>query len=277
MEQLVAADDGCKLWTADSGSGHGLITCHGGPGMWDMFADLAPDVGASARVLRWDQRGCGRSGRQGPYTIERSIADIEAIRRHYDLGKVAVLGHSWGATLALMYALAYPEQVSRLVYVSGTGVDADRAWNTTYERNFQDRLGDSFMSWASLKARSRSRAEEREFLALQLGADFADGQIRESQTARILDHGFEVNYQSNDQLTEDMHHRFASGTVLESCRLLRLPILVVDGSQDIRPRWSVDSLCQALPEVQRLTFDTGHIPWAEDEAGFVTAVRRFLE
>lgn len=276
VEHLVAADDGCKLWTSDSGSGNPLVMCHGGPGLWDTFAGIAPAVAGSTRVLRWDQRGCGRSGRQGPYTVDRSIADIEAIRSHYDLGKVAVFGHSWGATLALLYALAYPEVVRCLVYVSGTGVDADFAWSTDYKKNFRGRLGDGYQTWARLKRRLRSRTEERDFLELQLGADFADGKIREIETARILDDGFEVNYQANDELTKDMQHLIASGGVLEACRLLRLPVLVVDGSQDIRPRWSADSLCRALPDVQRLTLDAGHIPWAENEAGFITAVRRFL-
>lgn len=277
VEHLVAADDGCKLWTSDSGSGNPLIMCHGGPGLWDMFAGIAPALGASTRVLRWDQRGCGRSGRQGPYTIDRSIADAEAIRKHYNLGKVAVFGHSWGATLALLYTLAYPEAVSSLVYISGTGVDADNAWSTEYKKNFQDRLGDGYQTWASLKHRPRSSIEEREFLELQLGADFADGEIRETETVRILDVGFEVNYRANNELTEETQHLIASGSVLEACRLLSLPVLVVDGSQDIRPRWSVDSLCCALPDVKRLNLDAGHIPWAENEAAFITAVQRFLD
>jgi pimeloyl-ACP methyl ester carboxylesterase len=41
------------------------------------MASLLSDV---ARVVRWDQRGCGRSGGAGPHTVERSVEDLETIR-----------------------------------------------------------------------------------------------------------------------------------------------------------------------------------------------------
>jgi proline iminopeptidase len=37
----IAADDSCRLWVSEVGNGPPLIVCHGGPGLWDMFADLA--------------------------------------------------------------------------------------------------------------------------------------------------------------------------------------------------------------------------------------------
>ena len=61
------------------------------------------------------------------------------------------------------------------------------------------------------------------------------------------------------------------------CRALTVPTLIIDGDQDLRPRWAVDSLAEALPNVQRVTLaGAAHIPWAEDPAGFRQAVARFL-
>jgi proline iminopeptidase len=37
---VTRADDGCSLWTADTGRGTPLVLCHGGPGLWDMFGSL---------------------------------------------------------------------------------------------------------------------------------------------------------------------------------------------------------------------------------------------
>ena len=65
----VLADDGCRLWTAETGHGASLIMCHGGPGLWDMFGTLAAALSGPLRVIRWDQRGCGRSERRGPYSL----------------------------------------------------------------------------------------------------------------------------------------------------------------------------------------------------------------
>ena len=40
----MRADDGCELWTDVSGSGPPLVLCHGGPGLWDMFGELAEEL-----------------------------------------------------------------------------------------------------------------------------------------------------------------------------------------------------------------------------------------
>jgi proline iminopeptidase len=56
-----------------------------------------------------------------------------------------------------------------------------------------------------------------------------------------------------------------------------MPVLIVDGSQDIRPRWAVDSLHRALPHAQRVNLaGAGHLPWIEDPQGFQQAVATFL-
>ncbi|MFC9653948.1 alpha/beta fold hydrolase [Streptomyces sp. NPDC056937] len=58
--------------------------------------------------------------------------------------------------------------------------------------------------------------------------------------------------------------------------VLRVPVLIVDGEDDIRPRWSVDSLEKALPDVTRTTpAGAGHLPWTEDPEGFRAAVGAF--
>jgi proline iminopeptidase len=133
MDQQVRADDGCRLWATSTGDGTPLVLCHGGPGLWDYFDDVAEILRSTARVVRWDQRGCGRLQRRGPYSI--------AIRRRPRRGPRpdgrttnAVLGHSWGAHLALRYTIEHPERVSHLIYVAGTGIDPDRGWHPHYER-----------------------------------------------------------------------------------------------------------------------------------------------
>ncbi len=85
-----------------------------------MLGSLADALSGYLRVIRWDQRGSGRSERRGPYSVAGAVADLDAVRGHFGLAKTALLGHSWGATLALRYALDHPDRVSALAYVSGT-------------------------------------------------------------------------------------------------------------------------------------------------------------
>lgn len=96
--------DGATIWTATSGTGPQVAWCHGGPGLWDYFAPLAPLVDDSLTSIRFDQRGCGRSTGSGSLTIAQAIDDLDQLRDAFGLTRWAVIGHSWGAELALRYA-----------------------------------------------------------------------------------------------------------------------------------------------------------------------------
>ena len=118
VEELVSVDDGARLWTASSGVGPAVALCHGGPGMADYLKPLAEMIEDLATVHRWDQRGAGRSDRSGPYSVGRSVADLDALRVHFGHERWALIGHSWGANLAILYAQRHPDRVTELVLAS---------------------------------------------------------------------------------------------------------------------------------------------------------------
>jgi proline iminopeptidase len=119
-EGFVAADDGTKLFYKVEGSGQQvLVVVHGGPG--GTLESVRPDFGRLAEgrtVIYYDQRGNGGSDlidddeRVG---INYHVADLEAVRRHFRLKKMALLGNSWGGFLISAYAAAHPDRVERLV------------------------------------------------------------------------------------------------------------------------------------------------------------------
>ena len=138
------------------------MLCHGGPGLYDYLEPVADMIDDFATVHRYDQRGCGRSQDKPPYDIATFVADLDAFRAHWGCDSWTVMGHSWGAELALMYALRHPEHVSRLVYLSGTGIDP--AWHAEYRRNRAGQAehpATASVSGASMKR--RATASETEF------------------------------------------------------------------------------------------------------------------
>ncbi|MFD2470504.1 alpha/beta fold hydrolase [Amycolatopsis silviterrae] len=271
MDQAVWTEDGTRLWAVREGDGEPVVFCHGGPGLWDMMADVAAALSAAATVCRWDQRGCGRSQRQGPYSVDRTVADLDAVRAQFGWDRVALLGHSWGAQLALRYTLAHPERVSKLVYVSGTGIDDDATWHVDYQRNLRAALDGRLARWESLRTRERTAAEDREYCVLQWSADFADRERALEHAETMADPWFGVNFECNTTLNSE-----PAPDLRGQCETLQVPTLIVDGTADIRPRWAVDSLERALPVVSRVQLPAGHLPWVEDPAGFHSAVTRFL-
>jgi proline iminopeptidase len=152
-EAFVAIDDGVLLWTATGGSGSiPVVLCHGGAGLWDYLEPVAATLAPIARVHRWEQRGCGRSERTGPYSLARFTADIEVLRRNFGHERWLVFGHSWGAGLALRYALAHPQRTLGVLYVSGTGFG--QAWRAAYHEEADRRRG----PWSRWSRRSRGRS-----------------------------------------------------------------------------------------------------------------------
>ncbi|MFJ2739723.1 alpha/beta fold hydrolase [Streptomyces sp. NPDC087440] len=290
QREYVKTDDGVRIWAArtestpEQGAGGavpGAVLCHGGPGLWDTLEDVAALLhwAGAPSVHRWDQRGCGRSERSGPYTVERSVADLDAVRGHFGLERMVLVGHSWGARLALHYALRRPERVAALVYVSGTGIDADSTWKPDYERNLREGIGEGLARWRELGEReSLAPAEEREMCVLQWSADFADPDRTRARALaeRMATPWRGVNFAANKALNTELRAQDLAQLRAE-CAALTVPTLIVDGARDIRPGAAVDSLADVLPDATRVVLRTaGHLPWAEDPAGFRDAVAGFL-
>jgi proline iminopeptidase len=120
----VDAADGVRLFYRTMGSGGDtVVVIHGGPGFtMDYFLeDLAP-LAEGRTLFFYDQRGAGRSTLAGDSAAldgQRFVDDLEAIRRHLGSERLTILGHSWGAAVAALYAERHPDRVERIVIVGG--------------------------------------------------------------------------------------------------------------------------------------------------------------
>ena len=89
-----------------SGGKTPLLTLHGGPGSSHNYL-LPLQVLADERpVIFYDQLGCGRADApedESVYSIQRSVDEVDAVRDALGLDRVLLLGHSWGALLAVEY------------------------------------------------------------------------------------------------------------------------------------------------------------------------------
>lgn len=110
------------------------MLCNGGPGCCDYLQPVAEMLDDMAHVIRFEERGCGRSESARTYDIETCLADLENIRSHYNIDRWIIGGHSWGADLALLYALENPARVAGLVCIAGGRIQNDRLWHEEYVR-----------------------------------------------------------------------------------------------------------------------------------------------
>lgn len=117
--RMLFVGDGHWIYVEEVGKPGGIpaLFLHGGPGSGAQHLHRRLFDPARFHAFLFDQRGAGRSH---PYlslnenTTERLVADIEAIRAHFGIERWLIVGGSWGSTLAVAYAQAYPERVTGL-------------------------------------------------------------------------------------------------------------------------------------------------------------------
>lgn len=103
-----------------------LFLLNGGPGIpCDYLRDpLLPLVEAGYRVVTYDQLGTGASDKpkdKSLWTIGRYVEEVETVRKALDLGRIHLLGHSWGGWLSIEYSLKYQKALKSLILSNTCG------------------------------------------------------------------------------------------------------------------------------------------------------------
>jgi proline iminopeptidase len=122
IEEGFVDAHGILIYYKAFGKGHPLMIIHGGPGAsHDYFLPYLIPLARTNRLIFIDERGSGRSQKienPGAYTVENMVEDIESVRQELGLGKIALLGHSYGGVLAQAYAFKYQGNLSHLILCS---------------------------------------------------------------------------------------------------------------------------------------------------------------
>jgi proline iminopeptidase len=114
--------NGLMIYYTVMGRGEPLLILHGGPGAThDYFLPYLLPLARHHKVIFIDERGSGKSQKvedRSAYTIENMVEDVEGVRQGLGLGKIDLLGHSYGGALAQAYALKYQRNLRHLILAS---------------------------------------------------------------------------------------------------------------------------------------------------------------
>ncbi len=265
-----------------------LVVIHGGPGL--SIGYLEPDLEALTEkytLIYYDQRGAGRSTMiidPDLLHIDKYIADIEAVRRHFGIDRLNLLGHSWGASLGARYVRAHPDNVSRLVMVSPGAVRID-----PYDAMFFPRVtawmdNSQLAEFASLhktfvEGNGEILAVCRDFFNLFKRGYFYDPLDLEtfarmrgdicSAPDQALRNSWMVNALTMQSLGEyDWRNDYED---------IDIPVLVITGVRDIFPVENFHEWEGAFQNAQLVLLDSaGHYPHVERPDEFFLRVEEFL-
>jgi proline iminopeptidase len=111
--------NGVLIYYQTIGQGAPLMIVHGGPGASHdyLMPYLLPLVRGN-KLIFIDERGSGRSEKledASQYIVENMVEDVESVRQALRLGKISLMGHSYGGVLAQAYAFKYQQNLTHLV------------------------------------------------------------------------------------------------------------------------------------------------------------------
>jgi proline iminopeptidase len=250
------------------------------------MAYLRPDLARLAtdwNVIYFDQRGAGRSTvtrKASSLTVSKHVDDLDTVRRFLDLDRVVLLGHSWGAGLALQYAVRFPDRVSALLLANPIPPR-----QTPYMEQFSLNLT-AWMEEPTRKELARLEAARidandpvaacRDFWSLFIRGYFADPSRVSSIRGDVCDDPAEAvrNHSRVASLTVDS---LGDWDWQESLATVHARTLVIHGDADPIPLESAREWAAAMPNARLFVIeDSGHFPFVEQPQIFFAAADEFL-
>lgn len=239
-------------------SGPFVVAVHGGPGAPGSIGTLAKEMGQYARVVEPFQRGSGDM----PLAVDTHIEDMKNVISQYAVGeKAIVVGHSWGAMLALAFAACYPGLVGKLIIIGcGTfDVKSREAYNDELERRFGrsvSEVAEEIMSGVGSANEKMARLGDVFGRAQSFDAEEEDGE------------GAACDMKAQKETWADMVRLQADGTYPQKFSEIDCPVIMLHGDYDPHPGKMIhETLARFVPAIEYIEFHRcGHYPWRERHA-----------
>ena len=198
-----------------SGTGPPLVLIHGvgsSLGSWDLVVERLRDDYA---ILRYDTLGHGDSEKpDGPYTLDDYVSELLALLDAVDVERANIVGFSFGGMIAQAFAIAHPERVATVAFISAV------AARTPEQRAAVSERADQLASGGA--QRTVGAALERWFTP-EFREKHAD--LIEQQAARV---------KANDPKGYALAYRvFAESDLDQELRQIQAPALIVTGEHDV--------------------------------------------
>ena len=273
-----------ELFVAERGPQDGLplIVLHGGPGLDHVeFADYLDPLADTYRLVLVDQRAQGRSRRDADpatWTLQQMASDVSAVAAAIGAERYAVLGHSYGAFVALQHLADAPgASVATVVsggVPAGRFLDAVEAELAAFEpAALRQQVADSW-------AREATVATEQE--CAQLMHDQLPFHFGDPLDPRIAE--YERRTAATRYAPDVLRHASleSGGLIIEvEDRLPHVPqpVLVLTGRLDRVCRVdAAERIAELVPGAQLRIFEqSGHMTFVEEPEEYLSVVRAFLD
>lgn len=264
---MIAVDGATLDYEIVGAAAKSVVMLHGGPGAAHNY--LRPQLDELAepgerRLIYYDQRGCGKStiaALQSGGSAYDHVADLEALRQHFGLRRLHLVGYSWGGLLALLYAIRYPEHVGKLALLStAPAAAAERP-------EARQRLQAAAQRPEVLAMRARLDPTNRQHrFALAVAGYFADPTLALQLTPFLV----------QQRAEEAVWRSLGEYDIRPALQQLRLDALMIHGELDPIPIDTAERTAEALAAPLVRLSNCGHVPYIEAPEAMLAALRGFF-
>jgi proline iminopeptidase len=274
-----------SLYYEIKGEGSPILLLSGGPGLSSkQLSTLRDSLSQNYKCILFDQRGTGQSHTSPldstTINLKQSVRDISSLLKKLKIDRVTIVGHSWGAMLAVNFAIAHPAQINKLVLI-GSGplafsdfvIQQDNiiARATRAEREYIERLQDSISRAESPSESAGYRRKfGKQFLRLiSYDATRIDSIFEEVSKSK-------TNPKMQFLMFQDLQK--INYNVKSKIGLLNFPTLVICGRQDPVGLFPSIQLKELNNKFNLVWVEkSGHFPWLENHESFYQEVFKFLQ
>jgi proline iminopeptidase len=257
-----------------------LIVLHGGPGLdHTMFGSWLDPLGDIARLLLVDERAQGRSEPTPPetWTLAQHARDVDALARALGLDRYAVLGHSYGAFIALQHAVEFSGRPAGTVVSAGVPAAryleaVERNLATFEPEELREQVRDSWEREAS----ARTQEECRALWLDQIPFHFRDP--RDPRAEQMREAMVDAIY-APDVLRAAAQADYGHIDVEDRLGDVAHPVLVIAGRHDRAcPVEGATAIADGVPGAELVVLEeSAHMTYVEEPERYLAAVRGFLE
>lgn len=242
-------------------AGPAVLLLHGGPGLTDYMEVLSPEL-TGWRAVYYQQRGHAPSTTQGPFTVERNVEDALAVLDATAIDRAVLIGHSWGAHLALQLAIAYPGRVAGIIAIDGPGVHDDGGL-MEFAQNLATRVpADELSAFGELSERlAGPEATEDDGVAyLRM---LWPGYFASRDNVLPYPDGLVTSPVCNAATVGSLLEHLAGGFA-DSLKSVTIPVVFLNGGAGPMPTGPSEQAAASLPNATfRVLGNAGHLPWHE--------------
>ncbi len=285
-EGYITASDSLDIFYQVKGNDNDtLVIVHGGPGMDSeyMVADFEP-LSKKYTLIYYDQRGGGRSSLPKDIDklhIDKHVSDLEMLRNYFGLDQLTLIGHSFGPMVLAKYAIAHPDNVSKMVFL-GPVPPMQEDFGARYGSNLTSKLNEEELqkmgkAYQELIEGNNPKAGCQAYWNIALKPRLAVGlpvSIVKGDCCAASGEAIRYGMQVTNPTTFGSLGNWDLRSQLSN---VTAPTLILHGIQEAIPMDMVEEWSVALPNAALIKVpDAGHFTYAERPDIVWPAIEKFL-